>query len=390
MDHGGIVLATMTGAQVYAWLEHECSECYYSLTRDSGIANALSDNLPRMDSPNYLNRWMERYLDEVHDPDVLINRSLLSVTAPPDIGDVMMPCLDVACVGVAWMSESEADEDSPIHQCPECGGWSCVPISSLIRGGDSLTLGLAALARSPVRSRVNHRNRWRFMIDERQDNPEVVELVNAGQSMRRRGSTRITFGFNREYFQRDREHFIRARANFETLSDIMTMTEYDMVSAVGWNVGQLLTLPNEIWDRLAELVRRISADPTAILDEGRAESIRTRLVDEEWGNEEYRRFLRLLAETGILRDSSGEDRLGMEFWIFLYKSTLNRLGLRPVVKRTGRVTFPTDDVIAGITLSGIEKSWRDYVTPGTGTVEEFFDETRLGATPHGSGETAAG
>jgi hypothetical protein len=383
-DHGGIDLTEMTAAMVRTELEHICTDCYYSLTRDSALADSLSDNLPPLDSPDYMGRWMERYLDEVHDPDILINRAVIASADNTDPDSMMMPCLDMACNGTSWASPEALEVDvAPIVACPECGNFSCVPLSSLMRGGDQLQLGLAALARSPVSSRVNHRVRWRFMIDERQNNPEVVELHGISPGVRR---NIIMFGFNGDYFRRERDHFIRARANFETLSEILHLSEWDATTTVGWNVLHLIDSPPHVWEQLVVLIRKISADPTAILDEGKAESIRTRLVDEEWGNEEYRRFLRLLAETGILRDnssedrfSSSEDRLGLEFWNHLYKSVINRLELRPIIKRTGRVTFPSAAVVAGITLSGIEKAWRDFVTPGTGTIEEFFDADKLGA-----------
>jgi len=379
LHHPDLDLSTTTGNDVHHYLRRNCSDCPYQLASDRGLASSLLDNLPAADSPDYLQRWVDQYRTMVYDPEGIANRALMQLSVDGvGRGVTTMPCIDPLCTGRPNVPTSILEKyDAPIRQCPMCNHYTCVPLQSLVRGDELAPLAAVGLMGSSIAGRVVPATRWRQMVHERQVNPEVIRLEAAP-----RDSATLLFGFNGEYFQRNRDHFIRARANFETINSVYRMHEYEELELMAWSVNQLFSITGDQWDKVMDIVERISADPLAILDEDKASSIRDDLARAAWSGSEYRRFLRSLISTGILKDGAPlPEKLGDEFWQFLYGMVCKQRGLSPIIKRTGRVAFPTAEVVAGITLPAIEKSWRDFAYRDAGDILDYFEEDRLGTIP---------
>ena len=130
-------------------------------------------------------------------------------------------------------------------------------------------------------------------------------------------------------------HFIKARVNREVLN----------------NSGLYLPTGGTFISRIAEtklnaieILTRLLCDEGICLDIERANDLRAEYIDERW-HSEYCSFARTISKRMIIKvDSAGlTEMLGA-----LYNIVQHNIGARPIIKRTGKVEFPTKEVLDNI------------------------------------------
>ena len=132
------------------------------------------------------------------------------------------------------------------------------------------------------------------------------------------------------------DHFIKARVNREVLIGAglyLPAVDTPLVSRI-----------TDINLKSLELLTMLLSDEGMCLDLERATDIRAEYIDEKWLNEYYS-FARTISKRKIIKvDSAGLT----EMLTALYNIVQNNIGSRPVIKRTGKVVFPTKEVLDNI------------------------------------------
>lgn len=139
------------------------------------------------------------------------------------------------------------------------------------------------------------------------------------------------------------DHFIRGRVNREVLGEL----GFDV------NRDHIMISFESLHIELASMLRLLFSDENIMLDESKAEKFRQEYIDGQW-DDEFVLFVDELVRNGTLKvDSSGvQDTLTV-----LYNMAQRMSGKKTIIKRAGKIVFPTREVLENISQPLIEKAF---------------------------------
>ena len=151
------------------------------------------------------------------------------------------------------------------------------------------------------------------------------------------------------------EHFIRGRVNREVLGEVGVAVYEDETIRLG-----ISSMSSET----SSVLSRMLSDPLIMLDMKRAEKFRDQYVDSRW-KDEYTKFVLALKKKKLLTvDSAGLN----ETLTALYHMTQKKVSKKTIIKRDGKIIFPTEEVLENL--------------------NPFMFERAFNATEHGSYDSA--
>lgn len=148
------------------------------------------------------------------------------------------------------------------------------------------------------------------------------------------------------------DHFIRGRANRESLMDAgadewVLTPDYPPGHVEDQDPPPLRDLRLQMHNcnkEVVDILRSIIEDPKVFIDPSKAEKFREEYIDTRW-DEEFGKFVAALVDDKILKvDSSGVN----ETLTTLYHMAQRRANKRTIIKKDGKIMFPTKKVLEHI------------------------------------------
>jgi hypothetical protein len=158
----------------------------------------------------------------------------------------------------------------------------------------------------------------------------------------------------------DGDHFIRGRVNREVLTEAAATSWPSNDRDPGYVAGQdarpltdLMMLWHATDMETVDMLMRIVNDPSTFLDPSKAAKFREEYVDSRW-DEEFGTFVTALIDKNILTvDSSGvRDTLTT-----LYHLAQRKAGKKTVIRKNGKIKFPTHEVLENISPDLIKRAF---------------------------------
>ena len=289
-----------------------------------------------------LDLFMEYYRESVMSTRMIEAAVALMKDAGYDLENSAL-CISPSCHFI-----NSTDGLSSMNECPACGKVTAVRASDLPAVPDACVVNLLAY------------NMHSLTISNLTNN-DFVKMADTDKAklvfMRSRILLAIDTGIPQLTARGD--HFIRARVNRSVLADMGHTIPTDS----DWNIqfigGSRANL---------RVVIRLMADDNIVLDPSRADQFREEYIDDQW-SEEYVAFVTKLRHNGILRvDSAGLN----ETLTALYNIVQNAGGIKSIIKKNGKVVFPTADVVGGINKLALSKAFSLTEHNQYGDIDEVF------------------
>lgn len=278
--------------------------------------------------------FLEHYKADIHYPSIYKTLSELARSKYP--GHIAYVCVRPDCYQIHIKSK-ERDKVT-VQNCVRCNGLTQVLSDILIEHGppDPCLMAMAlsnymSISYSGTKSAILAR-----MADESKymsiDTFDYAPALKVNKDM---PGIRV-----------DGEHFIRGRVNREVLRD-HGFNNYDNEMS-DFIDGQDETVHEDLMMRFTNSkmsglrhMMRIVEDPKVYLDLSKADKFRSEYIDTRW-EEEFAQFVSALVDKKILKvDSSGvHDTITT-----LYHMAQRKAGKRTIIRKTGKIVFPTKDVL---------------------------------------------
>jgi len=235
-------------------------------------------------------------------------------------------CIEPSCLTTRWSAEE--DDWPSIRRCDNCGAYTSVSGAYLMEDGipDACIMNMHAQGITELTERIRL-NKICYDIAETNEYAKI-KILEARPV--------LVISNEAPQLQVEGDHFIRARVNRDVLREA-GINAYEASSSVSvWFTRSRA--------QLIELVERLMSDEEIMLDPSRASRFRTEYIEQRWG-EEFMVFVNRLNDDGILQvDSSGLN----ETLTALYHLAQKKAGSRTIIKKNGKIKFPTDDVLENI------------------------------------------
>jgi hypothetical protein len=260
-------------------------------------------------------------------------------------------CVNPGCHRIHRMDNQSQDK---AHQCPNCGCTTMVHEDMLgVDVGPNLI---------PAVFYNRRMDRLKRMLDTYNKIFEIAELTNGVWVPTYNASGGRGFGImTREApnLKPSGDHWIRARANIESFSvhtalRRMQQGTYYYLFISADEIGNMMN--NNALAPLMDLMVRYSKDPTKILEEARADSLRRIYITEKWRDRDGRpKFIEELQNREIIRPDLSVSTLKNFYPMIdmVFNSTANSSKIKVVITRTGDVNFKHSEVADRVTKQAV-------------------------------------
>jgi hypothetical protein len=236
-------------------------------------------------------------------------------------------CISPGCHYTSYYSDSNVEKR--LARCRSCGNFNgAVRADVLIKDGVPPDEAIASLAGFPYRDLVERSAKSARFFDIALDNQGVALVLSDYKPALKLSRTlpQLRVGD---------QHFIRGRANRDVLqrNGIRMAREGDI----------FIQLFSSGADRL-DIVERLLSDEQIILDTSVADKYRAEYIDTRWAAE-FTKFCTALKNKDILLV---HERGVSETLTSLYHMAQKRANVRTIIKRDGKIKFPTSRVLENI------------------------------------------
>lgn len=242
-------------------------------------------------------------------------------------------CINPTCHRTLFPEES--DEYRAIGQCNHCGGMTMVRDDLLLGAGpvDGTLHGLLTSSLPGLMRRASINN---IMLG-------LGGAHDCARVQYRSQRPHLYISTDIPQLKVDGDHFIRGRVNREVMS------EYGFDSDLSF----MMLAFSRSHPEMVSILSRLLGDEDIMLDEGRADKFRQEFVDTQW-EDEFIDFVSKLRASGTLKvDSAGvQDTLTA-----LYNMAQKKSGKKTIIKRNGKIVFPTQHVLENISQPLIERAF---------------------------------
>jgi len=257
-------------------------------------------------------------------------------------------CINPQCLRVYYFNER--DEFRALRQCGNCGGFTMVHETLLLESGppDGTIMNMMFYNMHTLdRMMMSHK-----ILSEMATTHDSVRIHYRSQGPCLRISTEIP------QLNVNGDHFIRGRVNREVMEE----------HGLNVHASEIVIGFSRVDVGVVSLLRRLFSDPGIMLDEGKAEKFRQEYIDGQW-EDEFIAFVNQLRGRGVLKvDSSGvHDTLTA-----IYNMAQKSSGKKTIIKRSGKIVFPTQAVLENISQPLIERAF-SITEHGRYKLEEAFD-----------------